>query len=138
MGYRIVNRKTVHSQELLIADFTDNTDATGYIDIEFPLPAHTIPVAWTATVIIGFTGDTTAKMQVGVSGDLNRYSAVTTGSCLAADVIGAAVPSENAMLGFGTAQTLRVTVTGGSDFGAITAGKMVVSMHFDEVDVYAE
>jgi hypothetical protein len=38
----------------------------------------------------------------------------------------------DAMTGFSAAKTPRVTVTGGSDFGGITAGEMTVEMFYIE------
>ncbi|MBW2094213.1 MAG: hypothetical protein JRI80_04925 [Deltaproteobacteria bacterium] len=116
------------SQTLAIADFTDNEDATGYIDFDSDLPANTIVIGWKAVISEGFSGDTTAVMQVGVSGDLNKYSAITTVSCLAAATVGALGNVDTALAT--TAKTPRVTVTGGSDFGNISAGSMVVSLYY--------
>jgi len=118
----------LESQTLEIADFTDNGDATGYIDIDTDLPANAIVVGWKSVISEGFTGDTTAVMQVGIAGDLDKYSGITTVSCLAAATVGALGNTDNALAT--TAQTPRVTVTGASDFGLITAGAMVVSLYY--------
>jgi len=116
------------SQELLIADFTDNADTTGYIDFDVNLPANAIVVGWKAEVSAGFTGDTTAVCQVGIAGDLDKYSGITTTSVLAVATVGALGNTDSAMA---TAdQTVRVTVTGGTDFGLITAGAMVISLYY--------
>ena len=124
-----VHLKSIVSQTLAIADFTDNTGtATGYIDIETTLPALAVPVAWKAVVSTGFTGDTTAVMQVGVTGDLDKFSGVTTNSCLAAGTVGAMALNNVALSS--SAQTVRVTVTGGADFTSITAGSMVVTLYY--------
>lgn len=125
--------KSLVSQALKIADFTDNTDTTGYIDFTTALPANAIPLAWKATVTTGFTGDTTAVMQVGVSGDVDKYSANTAQSCLAAATVGSLALAVDAATGFATAKTPRVTVTGGADFGSITAGEMTVEIFYLEV-----
>lgn len=123
-----VHLKSITSQELAIGDFTDNTNTTGYIDITTKLPALAVPVAWKAVVSAGFTGDTTAVMQVGVSGDLDKFSGVTTNSCLAAGTVGAMALNNVALSS--AEQTVRVTVTGASDFGLITAGSMVVTLYY--------
>jgi|GEM_PF-5545169 len=118
----------LESQILAIADFTDNGDATGYIDIDTDLPANAIVIGWKAVILTGFTGDTTAIMQVGITGDLNKYSGITSVSCLTATTVGALGNTDNALAI--TSQTPRVTVTGGSDFGLITAGSMIVSLYY--------
>jgi len=116
------------SQTLVYSDFTDNGDATGYIDFDTDLPANAIVVGWKAVVSTGFTGDTTAVVQVGVSGDLDKYSGVTTASVLAAATVGALGNTDSAMAT--TAKTPRVTVTGGADFTSISAGSMVISLYY--------
>ena len=118
-------------QNLTIGDFTDNTDATGYADLTDQLPAGAIPLGFKAKVNTGFSGDTTAVIQVGVSGDLDRFSSVVDQSVLAAASVGAGAPADAAD-GLNAAQTIRVTVTGGADFGSITAGELVVWVYFIE------
>ena len=105
-------------------DFTDNADATGYVDLTTQLPAGAIPLGWRCTVATGFTGDTTAVIQVGVSGDLNRFSADTAQSVLAAATVGASSLAADACDGMNAAQTIRLTVTGGADFTSIAAGSI--------------
>ena len=121
----------LESQVLGIADFTDNTDATGYIDFDTDLPANAIVVGWKAEVSEGFAGDTTAVCQVGIAGDLDKYSGVTTASVLAVATVGALGNTDSVMAT--TAQTPRVTVTGGADFTTIKTadnGAMVVSLYY--------
>ncbi|HDO36685.1 MAG TPA: hypothetical protein ENH07_10395 [Nitrospirae bacterium] len=119
------------SQALAVADFTDNTDATGFIDIEPDLPANAMVTGWKAVISGGFGGDTTAVMQVGIAGGLDKFSGITTVSCLAAATVGALGNVASALVF--TAQTVRVTVTGSSDFGLIVTdatGAMVVSLYY--------
>lgn len=121
----------VITETVAFGDFTDNTDTTGYVDLSEDLPAGAIPLGWKAVVATGFTGDTTAVIQVGVSGDLDRFSAVTDQSVLAAATKGASALGQSDCLdGIAAAQTPRVTVTGGADFGSITAGEMTVSLYY--------
>ncbi|WP_300456636.1 hypothetical protein [Desulfobacula sp.] len=127
------NVKSLLSQVLEIADFTDNTNTTGYIDFDAPLPVGAIPLGWKATVSEGFAGDTTAVMQVGISGDLDKYSANTAQSVLAAGVVGSLALAADAVTGFSAAKTPRVTVTGGADFTSIVTaggGSMVVELFY--------
>jgi hypothetical protein len=118
--------KKVVSQSLDHAAFTDNGDATGYIDITTQIPANSIVLGWKAVVSEGFAGDTTAVIQVGVDGTLDKYSASTAESVLAPGTVGSSVKAGNV---FEPAlKTVRVTVTGGADWGNITAGTMVVTV----------
>ena len=116
------------SQSLAFGDFTDNADATGYIDLDTDLPASCIVMGWEAVVSTGFTGDTTAVAQVGVAGDLDAYSADTAQSVLAADTVGSASLAAESYVGATT--TPRVTVTGAADFTSISAGVMVVTIFY--------
>ena len=121
------------SQVLDIGDFTDNGDATGYIDFtSAAIPAGAIVVGWKAVVATGFTGDTTAVVEVGISGDTDAYSADATQSVLAVATVGSAAKEASAFVT--AAATPRVTVTGGSDFGNISAGSMTLTVYYVEPD----
>ncbi|MCP4410908.1 MAG: hypothetical protein GY807_24845 [Gammaproteobacteria bacterium] len=116
------------SQSLEFGDFTDNTDATGYVDFDTNIPASAIVLGWEAVVSTGFTGDTTAVIQVGIAGDLDAFSADTAQSVLAAASVGSGALALEAYRGAAT--TPRVTVTGGADFTSISAGVMVVTIFY--------
>jgi len=127
VGQPVVKRLV--SQMLDYASFADNGDATGYIDLTTgTIPASAIVVGWKAVVASGFTGDTTAVVEVGVSGDTDAFSADATGSVLAAGSVGSAPQASEAFVA--VAATPRVTVTGGSDFGNISAGSMTVTLYY--------
>ena len=121
----------VISETVAFGDFTDNEDTTGYVDLSDQLPAGAVPLAWKAVVSTGFTGDTSAALQAGVSGDLDRFSAVTDQSVLAAGTVGAsALGRSDALDGIASAQTVRLTVTGAADFSSISAGEMTFSLYY--------
>jgi len=121
--------KRLVSQTLGYASFTDNGDATGYIDFTSgTIPAGAIVVGWKAVVATGFTGDTTAVAEVGKDGDTDAYSADTSQSVLAAATVGSAAKEASAFVAAAT--TPRVTVTGGSDFGNIAAGSMTLTIYY--------
>ena len=118
-------------ETVAVGDFTDNEDATGYVDLSDSLPAGAIPLAWKAVVGTAFSGDTSAAMQVGVSGDLDRFSAVTDQDVSSTGTVGASALGQSDVLdGIGGAQTIRITLTGGSDFGSISQGEMDVSFFY--------
>lgn len=129
LGDQTVPRMNVVSKQMDYDDFTDNTNTTGYCDFTDTLPAGAIPVGWKAVVATGFTGDTTAVIQVGVDGDLDRFSEATDQSVLAAATVGGIPPSDTGD-GMNAAQTPRVTVTGAADFTSISAGSMTVYLYY--------
>jgi len=134
MWQTVVNpgMKVLTSQSLAFGDFTDNGDATGYIDFTSgTIPVSAIVLGWEAVVSTGFTGDTTAVIEVGVSGDTDAFSADTAQSVLAAATVGSASLAAESYIG--SAATPRVTVTGGADFGSISAGTMVVTVFYMEL-----
>jgi hypothetical protein len=124
--------KSIVSQVLDYDDFTDNDDATGYVDFDTDLPAGAMPIGWRAVVTEGFTGDTTAVMEVGIDGDEDKYSANTEQSCFAAGTVGSLALAAAALTDHDEAQTPRVTVTGGSNFGDVDAGSMQVEIFYIE------
>ena len=129
LGDASLPRVSVTSQSVAFGDFTDNTNATGFVDLDTDLPAGAIPIGTKFVVSTGFTGDTTAIVQAGVSGTLDMFTENTDQSVLAAATVGS-TPTPDCADGMNAAKTIRVTVTGGSDFGAITAGVMVVFVYY--------
>jgi len=127
-----VPKVSVISKVCAVADFTDNTNATGYIDFTASsLPAGAIVLGWKAVVTGAFAGDTTAVMQVGVAGTLGKFSASTSGSVFTTGTIGTGAPMDTCFNA--TASTPRVTVTGGSDFTSIVTnagGAMTVYLYY--------
>lgn len=117
------------SQAVVIGDFTDNTNTTGYVDLSTQLPAGAVVLGTKIVTATGFTGDTTAVVQVGVAGDLDRFSAITTGSVVAAGTVGAQ-PADDSSAFCATATTVRVTVTGAADFTSIVAGAATVYVSY--------
>lgn len=114
-------------------DFTDNGDATGYIDLGTDLPANAIPLATKFEVSTAFdSGDTSsATAQAGVSGDLDRFTEQSTLDVNSTGTVGSTPPADT-LAGIGSAQTPRVTVTEDSDFGQITQGEMTVTLYYIE------
>ena len=107
---------------------TDNTNATGYIDFTTTIPAGALVLGWKAVTTTGFTGDTTATIQVGIAGGVGNFSTVTSGSVVAAGTVGSA--SVLATSFCAAATTARVTITGGADFTSISAGACTVTIFY--------
>ena len=125
------------TQVCSVADFTDGTGTSGYLDFDDALPVGALVLGWKAvTVAAGaWDDDTTAVLMVGKSGDTNFFSGVESGSVAAAGTI-YSVCDDFETVFITAATTPRVTVTGGSDFTAfVTAGtcESTVTIYYIEL-----
>lgn len=118
----------VLSRTFSFGDMVDDGGTSGHIDLAALLPVGAHPVGWSADVTVGFTGDTTAVVQVGVAGDLDKFSANTTKSVLAVAKVGSHALAVDATVDVAAAP--RVTVTGAADFGNFAAGTMTLKLHY--------
>jgi hypothetical protein len=123
-----------HTETFAIASFTDNTNTTGYKDFARQLPKNSLVIGWKAVVSTGFTGDTSATVIVGISGDTDAFSSVTTNSCYAAGTVGCGAGAASTNQFCAAATTPRVTVTGNADFTSITAGSMKITLYYVTLD----
>lgn len=109
-------------------DFTDGGGAAGTLDLSETLPVG----AWVLRAVLrdvtGFTGNTSAVITVGDGTDADRYNTGAPSVYTTANAIDLGAPS-GTQIHTATA-TVRVTVTGGSDFGAITAGQATISIYY--------
>lgn len=122
----------VFAQTIAIGDFTDNANTTGYVDLDVPVPAGATVKGWQADVKTAFTGDSSAVIQVGDSANLDRFTSKTDNSIFTAGVVGAVAPSVTGDPAYCASDTtVRVTVTGGVDFGSIAAGELDLKIVFD-------
>lgn len=117
-------------KSFVVGDMTDGGGADGYIDAA-ALPVGVLVLGWRLKTSVGFTGDTTATAKLGVSGTTDKFSAVTSGSCLAAGTIGSQ-PKSSENWFQASAVTPRLTITGASDFGLISAGTAVLEVDYIE------
>jgi hypothetical protein len=116
-----------------VADFTDNLNTTGYIDITPNLPIGSIPLGWKATVTGAFTGDVSAVIQVGIAGTLAKYSANTAQSIFTTGVVGSMAVALDSATGLSTEKTVRVTVTSSTDFTLVktaNAGALMLELYY--------
>ena len=118
----------VLSRTFSFGDMVDDGGTSGHIDLAGLLPVGAHVVGWSADVTVGFTGDTTAIAQVGVAGDLNKFSANTAKSVLAVAKVGSHALAVDGVVDVAAAP--RVTVTGAADFTSISAGTMTLSLHY--------
>lgn len=110
------------SRTFLKSDMTNGGGTTGFIDFLAAIPPGSIILGWVAETTVGFTGDTTATIQVGVAGAVGDYSADTAQSVFAAGTVAAASIVANSGKRGNALVTPRVTVTGTASFAAIAAG----------------
>lgn len=106
--------------------FTDGGGTSGFKDFAGTIPLGSQILGWRAVTTVAWTGDTTAVMQVGVSGDVDRFTADTTYSVLATGVDGSTAIAADAGDGMSAAVTPRVTVTGTADFTNIASGATTI------------
>ena len=116
------------SQTILYSDFTDNADTTGSLTMTPTLPEGAIGLATKVTIETGFTGDTSAIMTVGKSDGEDEFSDATTINIFAADVLGDSFEDPCEYLAAET--TVYLKVTSASDWGDVTAGKIIVELFY--------
>ncbi len=126
------------AQVVVPGDFVDGGGADGTLNLKVPIPAGSFVFGSKVTVSAGFTGDTTAVLSIGTAGDANEYSGNTTHNVLAAAtnlVKTAFIGSDAGMVAEGSEIDVKLTLTGGADFGAIAAGKMLVEVFYFSTNV---
>jgi hypothetical protein len=114
-------------------EFTDGGGAAGTLNLNKQIPAGSAAIFSKVTVTEGFSGDTTAVLDIGNASDDDAYS-LTTHNVLAA----LSNALEHCDSGGGDSglslctsdTTVKLTLTGASDFGLITAGKMYVEVFY--------
>lgn len=111
---------------IALADLTDGGGAAGTKAAVFTQPAGTIPLGGKAVVSEGFAGDTSAVLDIGSAGDgdlvldnVNVFAAATVWGIPA--VLATLILVDTA---------LTATITSGSDFGAVTAGSVTVTLFY--------
>lgn len=125
-----VGIKTLVSQTLDHAAFTDGGSASGYIAFTTGvIPANSLVLGWKAVVSEAFTCSSTCTATVGPTGDKDSWT-VGDPSVAAIGTVGAQADFTDSEC-FVTAATVPyVEVTEDSDFGDVTAGTMVVTIYY--------
>lgn len=116
------------TQRIAVGDFTDGGAAAGTLALTEKIPQG----AWVQRAVLrsvtGFTGDTSAVMTVGDGTDVDRYNTGTPSVFTTANAIDLGAPSGTQIH---TAEaTVTVTITGNSDFGAISAGAATICIYY--------
>ena len=116
----------VYEETVTLAQFTDGTATIGTYVCTFDLPVGFWPHRAILTDVTGFAGDTTATIQVGDGTDADRLSTATPSVFASATVIDIGAPS--GVLPVTTVYKPKLTVTAGSDWGAVTAGALTLKV----------
>ena len=119
----------VISETVAVGDFTDGGGAAGTVALSTALPAGAFVTRAYLLDVTGFTGNTSAVAILGDGTDADRYgSATPTNVFASAAAIDLGAPSGVQI--HAAAKTPTLTVTGNSDFGAVTAGQATVRIFY--------
>lgn len=125
------------TQDVLYSDFTDGAGTSGTLNLRDTIPAGSFVIGSKVNVKTGFTGDTSCVLDIGNSSDADAYSFSTHNIFTAADNLleladaqgdGGADASGLSLVTSDT--TVLLTATSGSDWGAVTAGKIIVDVFY--------
>lgn len=115
-------------QRIVRSDFTDGGSTVGTLVLDEQIPVG----AWVFQTILenvtGFTGDTSATIQVGDGTDADRYSTSTPSVFTTANAIDVGVPSGTKI--HTAAKSVTVTVTSAADFTNVAAGAATVKIFY--------
>ena len=121
-------------QQVGYKDFTDGGGAVGTLSLNLKLPAGALVLGWGVNVLEAFTADTTAVLIVGdtstndsLSENTDDVSVYTTGIKTSQSPLNCDDINANITPGYGsTAPTVKLTITGQSDWGNVVAGKLEI------------
>jgi len=115
-----------------ISDFTDGEGTSGHVDLDQKIPAGAFVIGSKVNVTEAFTGDTAAKLEIGISTDPDAFAdgidVFTTG-------VKGEGNYEQAQQYRADETTVRLTVTGNSDFTDIAAGRLRVDIYYLSTEV---
>ncbi len=126
------------SQIVKYGDLTDGGGAAATLNLTKQIPAGSFVIGSKVTVAEGFAGDSSCSLAIGTSGDSNEYSGNTTHSIFTAArnlVLAAFIGDDAGMLAEGTAIDVLLTATSGSEWGDVTAGKILVEVFYLSTNV---
>ncbi len=120
----------VISETVGFAAFTDGLGAVGTYVMTVSLPAKSIFLYSKVKVPAGFAGNVSAVLTIGDGSDVDRYNTGTPSVfTTAANGIEMGAPSGTRYHATAMA-TVTLTVTGATDFTAINAGSIAVSLYY--------
>lgn len=114
-------------QRVLFSAFTDGGGAAGTLALTETIPQGAFVERVILQDVTGFTGDTSAVITVGDGTDVDRYNTGTPSVFTTANAIDLGAPSGTQI--HTAAATVTLTVTSGSDWGAVSAGAATVCIY---------
>ena len=118
------------------SDFTDGAGTDGTLALTDTIPAGSFVIGTKVRVTTGFTGDTTCVMDIGDGSDADLFSYTTHNIYTAASNLmegcdsAAAGNTGTGIVPIATATTITLTATGASDWGLVTAGRLLVEVFY--------
>ena len=117
------------TETVLFSQFTDGGAAIGSFTSTMNIPAGSTVLYSAVKAITGFTGNVSATIQIGDGTDVDRYSTGTP-SVFTTAANGIAVGAPSGVNYHAAAKDVVLTVTSSSDFTAVTAGSVTVSVYY--------
>jgi len=118
----------VYSETVSYDDFTDGESTSWTLELWTTIPVWAVVLQSLVSDVTGFAWDTSAVMTIWDWTDVDRYNTGTLNVFADADAVSAGVVSWTAF--HSTAKTPTLTVTSDSDFGAITAWQVTVTIMY--------
>jgi hypothetical protein len=111
-------------ERVTLAQFTDGGSTAGTYQLKQSIPVGAKVLHTLVTDVEAFAGDTSAVLVVGDGTDADRYNTGTPSVFAAADMVAMGAVSGTAI--HAAAADVTLTVTSGSDFGAVTGGALTI------------
>ncbi len=121
---------TTIQETVAFGDFTDGGAAVGTFELSTDIPVGAYVVQASIDDVTGFAGDTTCTLTIGDGTDVDRYNTGTPNIFATATAIDAGGVSGTSF--HSAAKTPTLTATAGSDWGAVTAGSVTVTIFYYE------
>ena len=118
----------VITQTVSYTDFTDSGGVAGTLNLTKTIPAGAFVVRCVAVNVTGFTGDTTAVLQVGDGTDIDRY--MSSAPSVFTTAVGIDLGSVSGTAIHVLEKTVRLTLTSASDFTLVTAGQATIRLYY--------
>lgn len=118
----------VISETVSYSQFTDGGSTSGTYVMKQGIPAGAVVLRTLLREIVGFTGNVSATITVGDGSDVDRYNTGTPSVYTTDDTVDAGSPSGTTY--HDAAKSVTLTVTSASDFTAVAAGRVTVTIFY--------
>jgi hypothetical protein len=115
------------NQTISYADFTDGGGASGTLVLDEGIPDGAVVQRAILHSLTGFTGDTSAFVQIGDGTDVDRYSTGTP-SVFTTNPSGCELREPSGTAWHDNAKSVTVTITSNADFTSVSAGEATVAI----------